>query len=70
MEVRFHQRIYTKDAISDALEAFEEFGTYNTVEDGDYIVVEISEPDDDFSAVLPQEIANYVLANVIEGRRD
>ena len=70
MEVRFHQQVYNKGAITDALEAYSDFGTFNTTKDGDYIVVEISDPDSDFSAVLPQEIANYVLANVIEGRRD
>jgi hypothetical protein len=69
MELRLHKKIYSTKAVKESLEAYEEFGTYEVATDGNYILVNITDPDKDFESVLPQEIANYVLAHEIEKRR-
>ncbi len=69
MELRLNKKIYSSAAIKECLDAYEEFGTYEVSKDGDYILIKISDPDKDFVKVLPQEIANYVLAHEIEKRR-
>jgi len=69
MELRLNKKIYSSTAVKECLEAYEEFGTYKVSSDGNYILISISDPDKDFETVLPQEIANYVLAHEIEKRR-
>ena len=69
MELRLNKKIYSSAAVNECLEAYEDFGTYEVGKDGDYILIKISDPDKDFEKVLPQEIANFVLAHEIEKRR-
>jgi hypothetical protein len=69
MELRLNKKIYSSTGVKECLEAYEDFGTYKVSTEGDYILIAISEPDKDFEDVLPQEIANFVLAHEIEKRR-
>jgi len=68
-ELRLHRRIYRAGAVKEALEAFEDFGTFELDRDGDYLVVSIRDPDPDFAAVLPHEIANFALAGTVDRLR-
>ena len=69
MELRLNKKIYSTTGVKECLEAYDDFGTYEVATDGNYILITITDPDKDFETVLPQEIANYVLAHEIEKRR-
>jgi hypothetical protein len=69
MELRLNKKIYSATGVKECLEAYEDFGNYKVSTDGNYILIAISDPDKDFESVLPQEIANFVLAHEIEKRR-
>lgn len=64
--LRLHKKIYQPAAVREAVDAFADFGTFDVATDGDYVVVEISDPDPDFADVLHLELANFALASAVE----
>lgn len=64
--LRFHSRLYTRQAINAAAEAYEGFATFAIAKDGAHYVVEITILDLEHEAVLADEFASYVLGETIE----
>jgi len=68
MKVRFHTRLYSKTAITDAKEAFEEAADIVTSREGNHIVVEIVPKGPEDADEVLGEFENYVLAGTIAKR--
>ena len=67
--LRFHRKIYRIGSLQEVMESFADFGTFELERDGDYLVLSISDMDEEFEEILPHEIANYALAQTIENLR-
>ena len=67
--LRFHRKIYRMGSLQEVMDSFADFGTFKLERDGEYLVLEISEMDEEFVEILPHEIANYALAQTIENLR-
>lgn len=67
--VRFHQALYTEEAIAEAAATFEGFATFAVRTDGDHHVVDISEVTRDVDGDVVAEFCNFALANSARGRR-
>jgi len=67
--LRFHRKIYRMGSIQEVMDSFQEFGSFNLERDGEYLVLEISDIDEEYQEILPHEIANYALAQTIENLR-
>ena len=67
--VRFHQALYTEDAIAEAAATFDGFAKFAVRTDGDHHVVDISEVTRDVAGDVVAEFCNFALANSARGRR-
>ena len=67
--LRFHRKIYRMASIQEVMDSYQEFGSFNLERDGEYLVLEISDIDEEYQEILPHEIANYALAQTIENLR-
>jgi len=56
-------------SLQEVMDSFADFGTFKLERDGEYLVLEISDMDEEFVEILPHEIANYALAQTIENLR-
>ncbi len=64
--LRLHHKIYLPSAVQETIDAFADFDKFELSTEGDYAVIQISEPDEDFAEILDLEFANYALANSVE----
>ena len=67
--LRFHRKIYRMGSLQEVMDSFADFGSFNLERDGEYLVLEISDMDEEFEEILPHEIANFALAQTIENLR-
>ena len=67
--VRFHQALYTHDAIQEAAATFEGFASFAVRTDGEHHVVEVSAIARDVDGDVVAEFCNFALANSARGRR-
>jgi hypothetical protein len=67
--VRFHQTLYTKDAIAEAAATFDGFASFAIRTEGDHHVVDVSDVTRDVDGDVVAEFCNFALANSARGRR-
>ena len=67
--VRFHQTLYTAEAITEAAATFAELATFAVRTDGEHHVVEVSGIARDVDGDVVAEFSNFALANSARGRR-
>jgi hypothetical protein len=67
--VRFHQALYTHDAIQEAAVTFEGFASFAVRTDGDHHVVDVTDITRDVDGDVVAEFCNFALANSARGRR-
>ena len=67
--VRFHQTLYTEEAITEAAATFAELATFAVRSDGEHHVVEVSGIARDVDGDVVAEFCNFALANTARGRR-
>lgn len=67
----FHKDLYLKAAITEAVEAYEDFAAMQvTGDEADAWTVTFADVDEDFDAeMLASEFANFVLASTIDRKR-
>ena len=63
MTVRFHQSLYTEEAIAEAAATFAELATFAVRSDGEHHVVEVSGIARDVDGDVVAEFCNFALAN-------
>lgn len=68
-EIRFHERIYRKIAVTSAVEAYAEFARAEVRKEKPYWIVTLEPLDDEFAGVLSLEFVNYVLAENVDAIR-
>jgi hypothetical protein len=68
-EIRFHERIYRKVAVANAVEAYGDFARAEVRKEKPYWIVTLQPLDDEFAQVLPLEFINYVLAENVDAIR-
>ncbi len=67
---QFDKKLYAREALDEAVTAFDDFATMAVDRAGDAWTVEFSEIDPDFEAEeLASEFANFVLAGTIQRKR-
>jgi hypothetical protein len=67
--VRFHQALYTAEAITEAADTFAELATFAVRTDGEHHVVEVSGITRDVDGDVVAEFCNFALANSARSRR-
>lgn len=67
--VRFHQALYTEEAIAEAAATFEGFATFAVRTDGDHHVVAVTDINREVDGDVVAEFCNFALANSARGRR-
>ena len=67
--VRFHQALYTEEAITEAATTFTGLASFAVRADGEHHVVEISAIARDVDGDVVAEFCNFVLANSARGLR-
>lgn len=67
--VRFHQALYTEEAIAEAAATFDGFATFAVRTAGDHHVVDVSDINRDVDGDVVAEFCNFALANSARGRR-
>jgi hypothetical protein len=67
--VRFHQALYTEEAITEAADTFAAFASFAVRADGDHHVVDISAITRDVDGDVVAEFCNFALANSARRRR-
>lgn len=67
--VRFHQTLYTEEAIAEAAATFDGFASFAVRTDGEHHVVDVSDITRDVDGDVVAEFCNFVLANSARGRR-
>lgn len=67
--VRFHQALYTHDAIAEAAATFEGFASFAVRTDGDHHVVDVTDINRDVDGDVVAEFCNFALANSARGQR-
>ena len=67
--VRFHQALYTAEAITEAADTFAGLASFAVRSEGEHHVVEVSEIDRDVDGDVVAEFCNFALANSARGLR-
>jgi len=67
--VRFHQTLYTAEAIAEAAATFDGFASFAVRTDGDHHVVDVSAITRDVDGDVVAEFCNFALANSARSRR-
>jgi hypothetical protein len=67
--VRFHQTLYTEEAIAEAAATFAELASFAVRADREHHVVEVSAITRDVDGDVVAEFCNFVLANSARGQR-
>ena len=67
--VRFHQALYTEEAIKEAAETFAGLATFAIRTDGDHHTVDISAIAQDVDGDVVAEFCNFALANSARAQR-
>ena len=68
MQLLLNKRIYPKEIVEEAVEAYTEVATISLKSKGRYHVVEIDTQEEEYRSVIAGEFANYCLALVAESR--
>jgi hypothetical protein len=65
--LKFHSNIYNRDAINDAIEAYQEFAKAELQhkKDGEYYVVDFTVIDKENQNILADEFSNFVLGGIV-----
>jgi hypothetical protein len=61
MRIFFHNKIYSKKVIQEAIKHFNELAYFNVNKDGNYAEVNISNIEQELLDVFYEEFTNYVL---------
>jgi hypothetical protein len=64
--LKFHARLYPRKALQAAMAAYADFARFTLVREEAHFAVDIDVLEDEHRAFLPDEFANYVLAETIE----
>ena len=67
--VRFHQMLYTEQAIAEAAATFEGFASFAVRTDGEHHVVDVSAINRDVDGDVVAEFCNFALANSARTQR-
>ena len=67
--VRFHQTLYTAEAIAEAAATFDGFASFAVRADGDHHVVDVTDINRNVDGDVVAEFCNFALANSARGRR-
>jgi hypothetical protein len=69
MTVRFHQTLYTEEAITEAADTFAGLASFAVRSEGEHHVVEVSEITRDVDGDVVAEFCNFALANSARAQR-
>lgn len=64
MEIKFNKKLYTKEAIEEAITAYKELAVFSLADSEDYWKVKIDKQGELETDLLRAEFSNFVLANV------
>jgi hypothetical protein len=61
MTVKFHKRIYKKNAVNRTMDVFKEAASFQLGQKGNYHIVTINNIDRDIKETIKDEFCNYVI---------
>lgn len=64
--LRFHKQLYSSEALTAAMEAYESFATIRRSEEAEHLVVELTCREDQDESWVAGEFSNYVLGGTVD----
>ena len=62
--IRFNKKIYPDKAVLSSMEAFKHLARFQVKQEGDYIIVTLSQINPAVKNIVKEEFSNYVLAKI------